>query len=339
MAPPSLRQRGARRRFALTLGRGSNPRCILDSMENESKTAVIAALAGNVALTALKSVAAAVTGSAAMLAETFHSLADTGNQLLLFLGMRVGQRPPDRRHPFGYGRAVYFWGFVVSIMLFTLGGAFSIWEGVRKTLHPFAHEGSATWAYGVLAGGFVFEAISLGISLHSLRKAKGRLSLRQYWIENRDSTLPTVVLEDTAAILSLGLAASGIWLSRQTENPFWDAGASAAIGVLLIAVAALLAAENYSLLIGEPAPRRTEAAIRRLVVEDDAVDRLVELRTMHIGPHQIVVALGVHFKTDLSVTEVERAIRRMEDRITDLLGDRTRPTLITVEPTRSGHAR
>jgi len=307
-------------------------------MENESKTAVIAALAGNVALAVLKGVAAAFTGSAAMLAETFHSLADTGNQVLLFLGMRIGQRPPDRRHPFGYGRAVYFWGFVVSVMLFTLGGAFSIWEGVRKTLHPFAHEGSAAWAYGVLAGGFVFEAISLGISLHSLRKAKGPRTLRQYWIESRDSTLPTVVLEDTAAIVSLGLAGGGIWLSRQTANPFWDAGASAAIGFLLIGVAALLAAENYSLLIGEPAPRRTESAIRRIVGEDQAVDRLVELRTMHIGPHQIVVALGVHFKPGLTVTEVEKAIRRIEDAITGLLPERTSPTLITVEPTRAGRA-
>jgi cation diffusion facilitator family transporter len=308
-------------------------------MENESKTAVIAALAGNVALAVLKGVAAAFTGSAAMLAETFHSIADSGNQVLLFLGMHIGQRPPDRQHPFGYGRAVYFWGFVVSVMLFTLGGAFSIWEGVRKILHPFAHEGSAAWAYGVLAGGFVFEAISLGISLHSLRKAKGPRTLRQYWIESRDSTLPTVVLEDTAAILSLGLAAAGIWLSQHTGNAFWDAGASAAIGFLLVGVAALLAAENYSLLIGEPAPRRTETAIRRIVGEDEAVERLVELRTMHIGPHQIVVALGVHFKSGLSVPEVEKAIRRIEDAITGLLGERTSPTLITVEPTRAGRAR
>jgi cation diffusion facilitator family transporter len=303
-------------------------------MESESKTAVIAALAGNVALAALKSVAAALTGSAAMLAETFHSLADTGNQVLLFIGMRIGQRPPDRQHPFGYGRAVYFWGFVVSVMLFSLGGAFSIWEGVRKTLHPSAHEGSAAWAYGVLAGGFFFEAASLVISLNALRRAKGRLTLRQYWIENRDSTLPTVVLEDSAAIVSLGLAGAGIWLSRHTGSPLWDAGASAAIGLLLIAVAALLAAENYSLLIGEPAPRRIEAAIHRLVTADSAVDQLVDLRTMHIGPRQIVVALGIHFGHALSVQDIEKAIRRLEDGITRLLGDRTSAALVTIEPTR-----
>src|SRR5262245_61226750 len=122
----------------------------------ESKTAVMAALLGNAALAALKGVAAAATGSAAMLAETFHSIADTGNQALLFLGMRLAARAPDRRHPFGYGRAVYFWAFVVSLMLFTLGGAFSIWEGVRKYLDGGVHSGSAWWAYGVLAGSFVF---------------------------------------------------------------------------------------------------------------------------------------------------------------------------------------
>ena len=308
-------------------------------MESESKTAVIAALAGNVALAALKGVAAAFTGSAAMLAETFHSLADTGNQVLLFLGMRIGQRPPDRQHPFGYGRAVYFWGFVVSVMLFSLGGAFSIWEGVRKTLHPSAPEGSAAWAYGVLAGGFFFEAVSLVISVNALRRVKGRLTLRQYWIENRDSTLPTVVLEDSAAIVSLGLAGGGIWLSRHTGSPLWDAGASAAIGLLLIAVAALLAAENYSLLIGEPAPRRIEAAIHRLVTADSAVDQLVDLRTMHIGPRQIVVALGIHFDHALSVQEIEKAIRRLEDGITRLLGDRTSAALVTIEPTRPRRTR
>lgn len=302
-------------------------------MESESKTAVMAALAGNLALAGLKGIAAAVTGSAAMLAETLHSIADTGNQVLLTVGMRLGQRRPDRRHPFGYGRAAYFWGFVVSVMLFSLGGAFSIWEGVRKVLHPSEPAGSAAWAYGVLVGAVVFEAVSLAIGLRALAQAKGDRTLAQYWRDNRDSTLPTVVLEDSAALISLGIAAAGIWLTQHTGNPLWDAYASGVIGLLLIGIALLLAAENYSLLIGEPVPRATEAAIRRVVRADATVRRVVELRTIHIGPHHVAVALGVQFDPHLTVPEVERAVARLEAAITGILGDRTDRALIVIEPT------
>lgn len=293
---------------------------------------MVAAFAGNVALAALKAVAAAATGSAAMLAETFHSIADTGNQGLLFLGMRLGKRRPNHRHPFGYGRAVYFWGFVVSVMLFSLGGAFSIWEGVRKVLHPSEPAESAVWAYGVLAGGFLFEAVSLAIALRALARVKGHRTLREYWRDNRDSTVPTVVLEDSAALISLVFAAVGVWLTQQTGNAWWDAGASGAIGVVLIGVAVLLAAENYSLIIGEAAPRHTEAAIRRVVSADEAVSRLVDLRTLHIGPERVLVALGVAFASDLSVAEVEAAVRRLEAAIMRVLGDRTNRALIVIEP-------
>jgi cation diffusion facilitator family transporter len=301
-------------------------------MATESRTAVMAALAGNVALAGFKGVAAAATGSAAMLAETLHSVADTGNQVLLLLGMRLSRRRPDRWHPFGYGRAVYFWGFVVSVMLFTLGGAFSIWEGVEKWRYP-TEQRSMAWAYGVLAGGFLFESGSLLISLRAVRREQGHRSLRQYWRDNRDSTLPTVVLEDTAALVSLGFAAVGIWLAHWTGNPVWDAGASVAIGVVLIAVAAVLAAENYSLLLGESAPREVVAAIERAVREDRAVRRLVDLRTIHIGPRRVVVTAGVRFARKLTVADIETAVRRLEDAITGVLGDRTDRALITIEPT------
>jgi len=169
----------------------------------ESKAAVTAALIGNAALAVMKGVAAASTGSAAMLAETFHSIADTGNQVLLFVGMRLSERPPDRRHGFGHGKDVYFWAFVVSLLLFSLGGAFSIWEGVHKLLGGGEHGGSVWWSYAVLVVGFVFESLSLAVALRALLKAKGRKSLRGYWRDNRDPTIPTVVLEDTAALVSL----------------------------------------------------------------------------------------------------------------------------------------
>src|SRR6185436_14508037 len=158
----------------------------------ESRTAVLAALLGNLALAILKAVVAVTTGSAAMLAETFHSCADTGNQALLFVGMRMARRPPDDDHPFGYGMNVYFWSFVVAMMLFTLGGAFSIWEGARKMMNPGEAQ-SVRWSLIVLAGAVVFESISLSIAVRSLRRVKGARPLRAFIAENRDPTILTVL--------------------------------------------------------------------------------------------------------------------------------------------------
>jgi cation diffusion facilitator family transporter len=298
----------------------------------------MAALVGNGALAVLKGVAAASTGSAAMLAETLHSIADTGNQVLLFLGMRLSERPPDRAHGFGHGRDIYFWAFVVSVMLFSLGGAFSIWEGVRKILHGGVHEGSRWWSYAVLLGAFVFESMSLGVALRALATAKGRKSLRGYWRDNRDPTLPTVVLEDSAALVSLGVAATGIWLSQITGTEIWDAAASMLIGVLLVGVAVVLALENYSLLLGEAAPASVEGRIRRLVREDDDVVDVVDLRTMHMGPREILVALGVHFRPHLTTSQIEAAIARLQVVIRRALEGATSPALILIEPTRPGSA-
>lgn len=302
----------------------------------ESKTAVMAALLGNGALAVLKGVAAVSTGSAAMLAETLHSVADTGNQGLLFLGMRLSERPPRRTHGFGYGKEVYFWAFVVAVMLFSLGGAFSIWEGARKLVHGGRHEGPVGWSYAVLAGGFVFESISLGVALHAFLKAKGNKTLWRYWRDNRDPTLPTVLLEDTAALLSLGAAATGIWLTQATGNPAWDAGASVLIGVLLVFVAIVLALENYSLLIGEATPATVEAKIRRVVRADKDVTEVIDLRTMHMGPRDILVALGVQFRRDLTTSQIEAAIIRLQHAIRETLNGATNASLILIEPTRPG---
>jgi cation diffusion facilitator family transporter len=281
----------------------------------ESKTAIMAALLGNGALAVLKGVAAASTGSAAMLAETLHSIADTGNQALLFLGMRLSERPPNRRHLFGYGKDVYFWAFVVSVMLFSLGGAFSIWEGVRKLLHAGEHDGPVVWAYAVLGGG---------------------KTLRAYWRDNRDPTLPTVVLEDAAALVSLVIATAGIWLSQTTGSPVWDALASGLIGLMLVGVAIVLALENYSLLIGEAAPESVEATIRRLLSGDDDVVKVVDLRTMHIGPHDILVALGIQFRQDLTTLGIQDAITRLQHAIRKALGESTNAGLIIIEPAAPG---
>src|SRR6266850_64501 len=272
-------------------------------MASESKTAVVAALSGNAALALLKGATAAMTGSAAMLAETFHSLADTGNQILLFVGMRLSQRPPDRAHPFGYGMNTYFWAFVVSAMLFTLAGA------------------------------FVFEAMSLGVALHSVHTERRGQPLLRFLREARDPTLPTVLLEDSAAMLSIVVAAAGLALAQLTGEPRWDAAASATIGLILIAVATFLAYENYSLLLGEPATAEQEAEIRTRLAADPAVRDVVSLHTMHLGPNAVLVSARVWFRPELTARQIEEAVLRLEDAARAALPG-TRRRMILIEPAR-----
>ena len=279
----------------------------------------------------MKGVAAGFTGSAAMLAETFHSIADTGNQVLLFLGLRLAKRPPDARHPFGHGRDVYFWAFVVAVMLFTVGGAFSIWEGVRRLLHPI-QQASSAWTWAVLGGGFIFETVSFTIAFRSLSRVRAGRGLAEYWRDSRDPTLVTVLFEDAAALISLLLAATGLALSHMTDNAIWDAAASLAIGSVLLVVAGILALENYSLLLGEAAPPQLEREIRRLVQADAAVVGLRALRTMALGPHEFLVALDIVFARDLAAPEIEAAVRRLERAIIGALRGGTRRALVVIEP-------
>jgi cation diffusion facilitator family transporter len=300
-------------------------------MAAESRTAVIAALLGNAALAVLKGVAAAFTGSAALLAETFHSIADTGNQALLMLGMRLGGAPPDRRHPFGHGNNVYFWAFVVAMMLFSLGGAFAIWEAVRRFLHPVAHAGGV-WGWAVLGGAFAFESVSLGVALHSLRAAKGRRSALAYFRDTRDPTLITVVMEDSAALVSILVAAGGLGLSQLTGDAVWDGVASLVIGLLLVGVAIVLAVESYSLLLGERAPADVEARIRRAVESHPAVARIAALDTLHVGPEFVLVGLAVVFRDGMAAERLISAVREVEGRARQALQGTGRREAIFVEP-------
>jgi cation diffusion facilitator family transporter len=300
-------------------------------MAEESKLAVLAALAGNAGLALLKAIATIMTGSAAMLAETLHSVADTGNQALLFVGMRRARRPPDSRHPFGHGKAVYFWALVVSLLLFSVGGAFAIWEGIRGFLHPTERE-SYAWAWGVLGGAFIFEAASLSVAYRSLRAAKGGQPILEYLRETRDPTLPTVVLEDAAALTSILVAAVGIGIAESTGDAMWDAAASCVIGVVLIGVALFLAMENHSLLLGEAATPRVRAAIRQIVDAEEVVDALVGLHTMHIGPDRLLIALEVEFRHGLTTVEIERAVDRLQRALTRGLPGLTSPRLVLIEP-------
>lgn len=301
-------------------------------MESESRTAVVAALLGNGALVILKGIAAAATGSAAMMAETFHSVADTGNQALLLLGQRHSRRPPDETHPFGYGRSVYFWAFVVSLMLFTVGGAAAIGEAIRTYVHPHAHE-SFAWAYGVLAGAFAFEGVSFVVAVRAVRRVQGARTFRKFWRDSRDPTLLTVLLEDSAALTSIVIAGAGIAIGQVTGDVRWDAAASAVIGLILLTVAVLLAFENYSLLIGETAPPEVRRRIRDVASGDPAVAALASLHTMHLGPDALLTVVGVQFRDDLTAPEVTAAVSRIQDKIRAALGDETTPRMIVIEPT------
>jgi len=302
---------------------------------DESRTAVLAALLGNGMLAALKGASAVATGSAAMLAETLHSVADTGNQALLALGMRLSRRVPDRAHPFGHGKNVYFWAFVVAMTLFTLGGAFSIWEAVQKIRHGGEHVPSV-WAYAVLAAGFVFEGVALGVAVRGVRRLKGRRRFLTFWRETRDPTLLTVVLEDSAALVSLTVAAAGLALSQWTGQVRWDAAASGVIGVLLLGVAIALAIENHSLLIGEAAPSHVEARIRRALESDEMIAAVPTLKTMHVGPHALLVFAGVLLRDDCGVADgIARARRRVES----ALGADIQQRFIAIEPLTAESAR
>jgi cation diffusion facilitator family transporter len=299
-------------------------------MAQESKVAVVAALLGNLGLATLKGIAAAVTGSASMLAETFHSIADTGNQLLLLVGLRLANRPPDARHPFGHGKNVYFWAFIVSGMLFTLGGALSIWEGVRHVLHPVERQ-SFAWAYGVLAGGVVFEALSLTVALRSLWRAKGHRGVREYWRQTRNPTIVTVISEDIAALVSLAVAAGGIALAQWTGRALWDAGASMLIGVILIGVAVFLAFENYSLLLGEGAPAEVVRSIGAVVEGERGVRALRNVRTMRLGPRALLVVVSVEFAHESSRGAIEAVVARLHARLAEALKGVTESRLIVIE--------
>ncbi len=300
-------------------------------MPDESTRAVAAAFAGNLALVVLKGVAAVLTGSAAMLAETLHSIADSGNEVLLFLGMRLSRRPPDEQHPLGHGRDVYFWAFIVSGLLFSVGGGFALWEMVRTFLHPAAHE-SYAWAYGVLAAAFVFESASLRIGARAFRAAKRGRPLGDYVRDLRDPTVLVVVLEDSAALLSIAVAATGLAAAQWTGHVYWDGVASGVIGLILIAISVFLAFDNYSLLLGEQASPAALARIRAVVADEPAALALTRLRTLHIGPKALFVALSVRFRPELRTPEIEAAAARMRTGIERALDGVTRAHLIVIEP-------
>jgi cation diffusion facilitator family transporter len=276
-----------------------------------SNKVIYAALAGNSLIAITKFAAAAYTGSSAMLSEAIHSLVDTGNQGLLLIGIKRSKRPADDAHPFGYGTEVYFWAFVVAIMIFGVGAGVSLYEGYQKILHP--HEITNPMVnYVVLGLAMIFEAAAWWVAYREFEKTRGRRNLIDAVRRSKDPTVFTVLFEDSAAMLGLIVAMVGISLAQYTGIREMDGYASVGIGLILAGTAALLAYETKGLIIGEAASSNLVAGVRRIAVSASGVRRINELRTMHMGPNDILVAISLDFADAMPAGEVERTISKLE---------------------------
>lgn len=277
----------------------------------ESTGAILAAFLANLGIAAAKLVGFLITGSSSLLAESIHSVADSSNQGLLFLGGRQAIRPPSELHQFGYGRVRYFWAFVVALVLFALGGVFSAYEGWHKIADPHDIEAPAV-AIAILAVALVFEALALRTAARHARPQRGTRSWVRYIRESRTPELPVLLLEDSGALLGLTFALVGVLLALVTGNPVFDGIGTLAIGILLVSIAGVLAVEMRSLLIGESASpdlqRKIEAAFER----GPGVRRVIHVLTQHLGPDELLIAAKVDFDPALSTGDLVRAIDACE---------------------------
>ena len=304
-------------------------------MAGGGRRAILAALSANVGVAIAKFAAYAVTGSASMLAEGIHSVADTGNQLLLLLGQARASRPPTPDHPFGYGRERYFWAFIVALVLFSLGSLFALYEGWQKLVHP--HElRSAGWAIGVLVVAGAFESAALRTAVREAQALRGTHSWWQFVRHAKSPEIPVILLEDTGALLGLAIALLGVGLAMLTGDPRWDAIGTLGIGVLLFAIAIVLAIEMQSLLIGESAGPQARRAIERALESHARVRRLLHLRTQHLGPDEILVGAKLECDPELTLIEVDALIAEVEARIRAAV---PAARVIYLEPCTAGTAR
>ena len=276
--------------------------------------AVVAALFANLGIAVSKLVGFLITGSASMLAEAIHSAADSGNQGLLLLGGRKAAKAADKSHPFGYGRERYFWSFVVSMVLFSLGGAFATFEGVEKIRHPH-HLESVGVAMGILVVAILLEAFSFRTAIVEANKVRGDAGWWTFIRRSKNPELPVVLLEDLGALVGLVLALTGVTIAHFTEDPMWDGIGTLSIGILLLVISAILAFEMKGLLIGETADERVEEQITAAITSDPDVQALIHLRTQHLGPDELLVGAKVCFSPTLTVAGLADAINRLESTV------------------------
>ena len=292
-----------------------------------ARKVVLAALAGNLAIAVTKFAAFALTASTAILTEGIHSLVDTGDQLLLLVGQRRAARPPNASHPFGYGMETYFWSFIVALMIFLVGGVVAVWEGVERVLHP-APVNHPMVSFGVLAASAVFEGLSFRTAYREYRQiVRGRdIRLLSFLRGSKDPNIFATLLEDGAALSGLALAALGVAGSTLLDLLWADGAASVAIGLLLIAVAAFLANETRSLIAGEAAAPGIEEKVRHGLARMRRLGEPAGLRTLHLGPQNILVALCWRFAEDhdlpaaeAALADIKACVRAADERISDVL--------------------
>jgi cation diffusion facilitator family transporter len=292
------------------------------------RLALFTALGANVAVAVAKGIAAAITGSSAVLAESLHSVADSVNEVLLLVGARRAGRPADLRHPFGHTRYRYLYAFVVSLAVFWIGGVLSVLEGLN---HLITREEivDPRWALGVLALAALLDGWSLRTTKLAWRDAKGELSWRRLISDTKAPDLIVVFLEDVGALAGVAIAAVGVTLTTITGDGAWDAIASIAIGILLMAIGLVVNRETQSLLVGEAAAADLVAAIRNAIATTDGIEGVRELRTIHIGPDDLVVAAGVWVDAGSSAIAISRSIEDAERRVRDVTPFRT---VVSIEP-------
>ena len=283
-------------------------------MSGSAKKTIYAAMAANFAIAVTKFIAASFTGSSAMLSEGIHSVVDTGNELLLLLGLRLSKKPADDSHPFGYGQELYFWTLIVALFIFAIGGGMSIYEGIDHIQNPEPLT-DPRWNYVVLGLAVIFEGYSWNIALQEFLADKQEESFWTAIRASKDPTIFTILFEDTAALVGLLVAFIGVFSGHLLNNVYLDGVASITIGVILCGVAILLAVESKGLLIGEGARPETVASIREITNNDPAVDKVIKVLTLHFGPQEILLNLEIEFVDDLETEELANVIERLESAI------------------------
>jgi cation diffusion facilitator family transporter len=277
--------------------------------------AIVAALLANVGIAITKFIAYLLTGSSSMLAESIHSVADSGNQVLLLLGGRRAQRAATPQHPFGYGRERYIYAFIVSIVLFSVGGLFALYEAYHKLEDP---HGITSWQWvpvTVLVAAIIMESFSFRTAIVESNKVRGAASWRQFVRHAKAPELPVILLEDLGALIGLVFALFGVGMTLATGDGVWDAAGTALIGVLLVTIAVILAIETKSLLLGEAATPEHVAAIERAITSGPDIDEVIHMRTLHLGPEELLVAAKIAVRHDESAADVARTIDAAEERI------------------------
>ena len=288
--------------------------------EHSSRTAIIAALIGNCLIAITKGIAAFITGSSAMLSEAVHSLVDTGNEVLLLYGQHRAAKPPDKKHPYGYGRELYFWCFVVALLIFAVGAGVSVYEGVVHIRHP--EPITKPWINFVVLGlSFLFEGASWWFGWRAFDVARGDAPFWEAVNDTKDPTSFMVLFEDSAALIGIVIAAVGTFLSVQLGKPWIDGLSSILIGLVLGAISVLLARESKDLLIGERASPKLSAAIRELASADPCVEEVVDITTSQLSANQVIATLAIRIDEDLRVPEVEKLIHRIEQALRERFPD------------------